>query len=391
MSLIKPTFHCILIKNSRLLLLFFIIPFCFSFSQNSLADSVVNYYKTKNSLNYSVKRLYYATSENVCDTFYANIYLSRCPKELYYLVDYKKRYVAINNNKYKGYNDLIDKKYVDYTAFKYDYQPIERNFKPAFIFSPDTFKATLTGKKRLVIRRINYDHLIVIETIDTVKFYTRDSSTLYKQNTNKYYISRLDYSILKTSNHPHTIRSDGDHKDSIVYIYKYNKIKNRSINDSIRNFQPIKSVDNISKSTDSKVTTFPDFNLKDTSNTSFSSSNVNSKYTLIEFWYKGCSPCLANMKNLENIRKSFSSTELTIIAINETDKIDNNVKTILRKLNCSFDFLFGPSKLTETLSIKQYPSTYIYSSHDRKIVFYDIGGGPGYSENIINFLAKKIR
>lgn len=54
---------------------------------------------------------------------------------------------------------------------------------------------------------------------------------------------------------------------------------------------------------------------------------INDKYTLLEFWFVGCKPCLDNMKQLKNKYESFKE-HLRIVTIN-TDSKRKYIKSLL--------------------------------------------------------------
>ncbi|MBK9285307.1 MAG: redoxin domain-containing protein [Sphingobacteriaceae bacterium] len=381
----------IIVNNKNTLLLtIFILQLQILTGQSSLADSVINSYHKFKAFNYNLKRLYFSSSDNICDTFYSEIFVRKIKGDIHYLIDYKKRFIAVRNTKHFGYNDLPDKKFTNYKLLNYDFYPIEAKLKPHFIFNPNEFRDILNNKSSLIINRKNFKDFILIETVDTLRYFNQDSSTMIKSNLNKYYISKKDYRIFKTSNHPTTINHVGESHDSIVYYFSYKNSKKNEIIKTIENFIPYNSSVKNNKQLKPNIEYFPEFSGKDTSSILISSKDIKSKFVLVEFWYKGCSPCIANMKNLQKIRNSISEADLQIIAYNEDDPINKQTISIVKKINNSIKFLFNYKNLTKAIPVEFFPTTYIYRNTDRKIIYYDVGGGSDYTQNVIQIIKEQL-
>jgi thiol-disulfide isomerase/thioredoxin len=75
----------------------------------------------------------------------------------------------------------------------------------------------------------------------------------------------------------------------------------------------------------SKGRLFPAFLKVDTQNHSSSTIPLTSKYTLIDFWYSSCSPCIAQFPHLKEIYSLYDRDSFQIIAIS-TDKLAHKDK-----------------------------------------------------------------
>ncbi|GAB3220726.1 redoxin family protein [Spirosoma arcticum] len=121
----------------------------------------------------------------------------------------------------------------------------------------------------------------------------------------------------------------------------------------------------------SKVTAigqiFPSLSLIDIGSKSVSiSPDHKSKYTLIEFWFSRCGPCLQQFPQLKNIFTTYQTKGFTIvgISIDKSTEIELWKKTI-RTNGLNWPHYLDPSgKLTVgLLSITYFPSNFLLDEH----------------------------
>lgn len=379
--------------NSRILsiLLFICLKFCGQ-SQNNYVDSLFHSLKKNNHYHYTVKREYFSKSIHPAFTHTYEVFLFKDSTEIYYKLKYFNKFESIKSKKFFGYNDLIDSCYKSMKSlFNYNKQ-IDSKHKNAFTFYTDSFIHDLRNFEKYIFRKKEYNNYLIFEQIDTNNFYSTDHSILYKEFKIKYFIDLPSYVISKVVFLPNTVRPDGEYRDSSILTFRYFPTTQEEVIKQIESFVPFK--DTLSNSTSINYSInksyFPKFKLVDTSNKQFLETQIKSKLTLVEFWYKSCGPCLSNMKNIEILRKQFTRTELEIICVNETDSINKELKQLIKKYNYSFKFLFGKSELTKTLGIQNYPTTIIFDSKSKKIIHSTIGTGPQYAEELSNYIIKSL-
>ncbi|MCA0429345.1 MAG: TlpA family protein disulfide reductase [Bacteroidetes bacterium] len=182
--------------------------------------------------------------------------------------------------------------------------------------------------------------------------------------------------------------------DSTTLIFNYINKSKKEIDKHINNFKPFKEkveVPELADNLNDTIKYFPVFEIYDTLNTKINTNKFKSKFTLVEFWYKSCGPCLANMKELEKVRKRFSTEDLEIIALNLNDSIDDHTKRIITKSKYSYKFYFGDKKNKKNILIRGYPTSFLYMSSNQKIILNHLGGGPDYSKQMINLIENKLK
>lgn len=136
-----------------------------------------------------------------------------------------------------------------------------------------------------------------------------------------------------------------------------------------------------------EVKSLPDLELKLQDNKTVNLSRLKGKVVLLDFWYRGCAPCIEAMPELIKLQEEFKDV-LVIIGINETD-IQEDVVNFLKykKTNYLSTYQTG-SKMAKSLDIKieLYPTTLLY---DRQgdLVKMDYG----YSKSKMNSLRKAIK
>lgn len=360
-----------------------------------VALSVTKFYNTE-TLSYSFEKLYYSDISKKTQRSSGDFISYKKNKTVYYLLEYYTpgklmKFESIRNKNYYGANkwyyrpNIFGRQslYLNYYKQK---PPMISGNDSGFVFWPMREINGLLNNKKYNKKLINQDSLFLLELNDTTKQSQYDIVL-------KYYISKKDAHIVKAF-----ARMSGlGETDSIFYMYNYYKIKKEKIIDRIDNFKPYTEIDEEAErkkyrdSLDFVLAlekTFPEFNLPDTSGILY--KPLNSKYVLVDFWYKGCGPCLANMKNIEKVRRSFDLKHLDVITINMADSMDNNLKKIIQKYNTSFIWLMGGKDLCKEVHTYAYPTTFIYETKTREIIFRNVGMSEDYAEKITDFLNKRI-
>lgn len=134
------------------------------------------------------------------------------------------------------------------------------------------------------------------------------------------------------------------------------------------------------------VSVFPTFALPDEQLKVYSSSQVRSRYTLVELWYRGCLPCMKNLKQLNTVRAAVQPELLDIVAINDLDSLDDDNRAFLKRFDPHYHTLFNGAELSEALGVTAHPATYIYDTKTRKVVHTIKGSSETYADEIIAFV-----
>ncbi len=97
----------------------------------------------------------------------------------------------------------------------------------------------------------------------------------------------------------------------------------------------------------------------------------NNKYTLIDFWFSACKPCVAQFPELTSIYQTYKAKGFEIIGIN-TDKNIDDWKASVSKYKISWEHLWDKEKSTSSkLYIFSFPTNFLVDSKG-KIIYRNI-------------------
>lgn len=101
--------------------------------------------------------------------------------------------------------------------------------------------------------------------------------------------------------------------------------------------------------------------------------NHNKKYTLIDFWFSHCSPCIAQFDALKNIYRKYYKNKLDILSISVDDNAHiNDWKNVIAKFSLPWrQYLDLNGKEANRLSIQEFPTNFLLDESG-KIIATDI-------------------
>lgn len=91
------------------------------------------------------------------------------------------------------------------------------------------------------------------------------------------------------------------------------------------------------------------------------------KYTLIDFWFSYCSPCIAQIPKYLDINKKYSGKDFQIVQIStDVTKNVDNWKRILKKYDLSWQSLLDENaKISMAFNINVFPTNFLLDSQGR--------------------------
>lgn len=373
----------------RALPFLFILKLSIGYSQVPI-DAIIDFYKKEKICYKYEKRIYrpdsktwlgfqgeiYSLKKGEFLTYFATHY---CPDKPYF------RFEIIKNQNYFGANVFQVKKFIDLSAQPENKQYFgEGVFPKDYLVSPENVRQLIADKDWRGNPPTSKDEY-VLSYHDTV---FKEHEILNKKSMNAWEIkiSRKNYSITSINLYVHSFWDNLERRDTQIVNYSYFTCSEKEINKRIDEFKPFpiekkqeKSPGNILIDT---IQVFPNFHLTDTSLKLVSGSDISARFVLAEFWYKSCGPCISNMKQIEFIKRSFADTFLHVLAINVHDKVDEDMKKMLIKLDKSFIFLFEGQELSKKLAVQGYPTLVIYENKTKKIVYRSLGASPNIADEI---------
>lgn len=127
----------------------------------------------------------------------------------------------------------------------------------------------------------------------------------------------------------------------------------------------------------------PDYRLKDLQGTEHRVSDLRGKWLVINFWATWCSPCLAEMPELERFYQTHkASAEVWGVTFEDTSK--ENIIKFSRQLGISYPILgYAQDPLTGYGQVTVLPTTFII---DPQGLFFHRFEGPITSQDIVDVI-----
>jgi peroxiredoxin len=118
---------------------------------------------------------------------------------------------------------------------------------------------------------------------------------------------------------------------------------------------------------------FPDFKARDINGKYFSDSLLRGKITLINLWFEGCRPCIAEFKRLNEIFANFQNNKLfnfITFTFDDYSKINESIT----KYSLKFPVIHISEIECHRLNFGAGFPTNIIVDKDGKVAFYNAGG-----------------
>ena len=377
---------------STLLALIFFIFSLGSRAQSSIGDSIISFYGKSPFAYYFLYNYYSANDGLTTTTGRLSGYKQQNKMQFRLRLDSitsfsSKEYMGddyVDNSKFSGCN-YSDSSYEDLKQNNEQLRQKGDSYIPDYILEPDTFRSLFSNHKRYLLSVNRMKEYIIIQVTDT-NLYDRGLAMMRKF-VRTYIVSKKDYRVLRYAYDFLYLIDNVSFRDSAEFIYGYSKKMGQEIADDISSFSPFKKiVRERTVNPQDTITLFPAFSLPDASHKMYASARSAAKYTLVEFWYKSCGPCLKNIRKLSSVRDSVSPSLLDIVAINDFDLLDDKLIKFINQFNANYTILFNGEGLRKRLSIRAHPSTYIYNTETRKVVYYEKGTSDDYAEKIIRHM-----
>ena len=129
----------------------------------------------------------------------------------------------------------------------------------------------------------------------------------------------------------------------------------------------------------------PNWQLVSLTNDKISLTDLKGKFVLIDFFHKGCFPCIKSIPSLQALQNRFNNQELQIIGIDPLDENESELADFLAKKGVTYTVLQGNEDVVKEYHVKNYPTMYLLDKKG-KIIFADYG----YKSNFENMIEKII-
>jgi hypothetical protein len=369
--------------------------------QKSIADSVINFYKKKPRSYDFVFSYYSANSDSSISTGSSSFYIQNAInyriKVDSIIHPHDKLYMGADvcrNEKLFGCNYLEDTTYEDLGQNPSQLLNLVGVHQPDYIFRADTFRKRFSDNKKYLISFNDNPgkDFYTICSLDTNSY--GDDMLVSKGWFINYKVSKKDYRVLGYSYNWEYVVDGAKYRDSAKVFFNYHNLSEQSIINYIQSFSSFKKqkmAGDTSVLSQDTISIFPSFTLPDEHMKNYASSKCTSRFTLVEFWYRACLPCMKNIKRLNDIRNTIDQSVLEIVAINDVDKLNDDTKSFIRRFKPNYIMLFNGQEIREKLKIMAHPATYIYDNKTQKVIYIKSGTCDTYSEEIINFIKKSVK
>lgn len=376
-------------SNRILNLLFFTACFLAVHSQNEMDNAMIvkvankmsDYYKNQKTFQYTFEKSMRRSDTKNALLSKGEVSVIKYIDSIYYrgIHEYPNfenlKFESIKNQRFFGVNHFSSNSFVNYQTIPKSKWFYTFNNSPKDILTQTFSILSYFNHSGSLPNFIVNDEYYILKNTDSSTSQNHLDEKVKSKTINEFYISKKDYSLQKHGKYTFWNSSDLDKYDSTITTYSYNKINYKEALKYIEEFIPFaEKKANRPQSIPDTLSTIPLIHLPDSSGIV---KEIKSKYTLVEFWYKACAPCLANMKVLDKIK----CNDLKVVAINTIDSVDKDIRKIISLHN--FTFLFNGSDLAHQLQIIAYP-TLILLDENNKILFKHIGYGD--TEKLYSYL-----
>ena len=136
---------------------------------------------------------------------------------------------------------------------------------------------------------------------------------------------------------------------------------------------------------EAKVTTVPDFSLKDINGKTVKLSEVLKDYELVmvDFWFIACKPCAEYMKHFDELEEKYGKRGFKILAINtDSSQTMGKVKPFMKGRDYHFTALLDPkAEVKKRYQIKAEPTTLLVTKN-REVIYRHQGYKKGVEKEL---------
>jgi len=253
---------------------------------------------------------------------------------------------------------------------------VDKTFKDYYFGDSVTYTKVFEDKDKLVLKFSIFDpgdvdNLFILTTI------LKDSHTISEYSFNSSVGGIPLYENWKLLSKPKMVKGS-DSSDAIKNLFYK----------TIRTFKPYCSNESYrvaeSGSTNQLTLTelqgiIPTLHLVSTANDTLVLSNLESKYYLVEFWFRSCFPCIKSLPTLKELHSKYNETYLKLISINNVDKSIELIEKFKLDNNIPYDVFMESVEYGKKFeSINSYPTFILYDSQFNVLKTFK-----GYTDNLM--------
>jgi len=122
-------------------------------------------------------------------------------------------------------------------------------------------------------------------------------------------------------------------------------------------------------------TTAPNYTLQSMIDESISLNGLKGKLVLMDFFYKGCYPCMQALPGLQALHEKYEGKGLKVVGIDPFDKDKDDIAAFLAKRNITYSVSLSGEDIAKDYHVSMYPTMYLIDKNG-KIIFVQEGYSP---------------
>lgn len=136
-------------------------------------------------------------------------------------------------------------------------------------------------------------------------------------------------------------------------------------------------------------TVAPAWELPSLTNQNVSLKSLGGNLVLVDFFYKGCYPCMKMLPVLQTLSEKYKARGLSVIGINPYDKKEDNIAAFLQKSGVTYTVLLGGEAAAKAYRVQGYPTVYFVDERG-KIIARHVGFGEETEKELEELILKNL-
>jgi peroxiredoxin len=133
----------------------------------------------------------------------------------------------------------------------------------------------------------------------------------------------------------------------------------------------------------------PDWTIPSLTDEPISLKNLKGQLVLVDFFYKGCYPCMLALPTLQALHEKYKDRGLRIIGIDPYDKKEHGIAAFLAKRGVTYTVLLGGKEVAKDYHVSGYPTIYLIDRQG-KIIYSQVGYGKGTEAELEKIIEKSL-
>lgn len=133
----------------------------------------------------------------------------------------------------------------------------------------------------------------------------------------------------------------------------------------------------------------PGWELPSLTDEKISLESLHGNIVLIDFFYKGCYPCMQALPGLQALHEKYTAKGLRVIGINPFDKKEDDIVAFLSKRGITYTVLLDGIVAAKDYRVSGYPTLYLIGKNG-KIIYIQEGYGKGVENDLAEVIEKNL-